>query len=149
MTNTEELREVIRQGAIKYLLSYVPSPSEKQINEVIQEWTDAARQKRMNELKMECGEGWRKLVEACHQELLEIDPGYKPTQIKEKFGHLRYYFDTTLKFEDPNFHHMHRIANRYELKSMWTCEVCGEKGETIARNGWHKTLCEQHKERTH
>lgn len=103
----------------------------------------------MNELKMECGEGWRHLVESCHQELLAIDPDYKPTQIKEKFGHLRYYFDTKLKYGDPDYHQMHLIANRYELKSMWTCEVCGEKGETITRSGWHKTLCEQHKQRTH
>ena len=103
----------------------------------------------MDELIIQCGDGWLHLVEACHKELLEIDPGYRPTQIKEKFGHLRYYFSTTLKYGDPEYHKMHLIANRYELKSMWTCEVCGEKGETIVKNGWHKTRCEQHKERTH
>jgi hypothetical protein len=103
----------------------------------------------MDELNIECGEGWRSLIEACHQELLAIDPTYEPTQIKEKFGSLRYYFQSNYGRDDQRILRMFAVINRYELESMRVCEVCGKEGEGVIRHGWLKTMCEEHAERTH
>ena len=97
-----------------------------------------------NELPISCGDGWLHLIKACHEELLAIDPGYKPTQIKEKFGSLRFYFESTLDRKDENFLRMYSIANRYELESMKTCEKCGKPGEGVLNGRWLHTLCEHH-----
>jgi hypothetical protein len=38
-----------------------------------------------------CGTGWKKLLEDLHDDLVKIDPDYKLSQFKEKFGTLRFY----------------------------------------------------------
>lgn len=34
------------------------------------------------------------------------------------------------------------IVFEYEKRSAVTCELCGDSGQTLVRNHWHKTLCE-------
>lgn len=36
---------------------------------------------------------WYLAIAQCHEEMREVDPGYRIVQIKEKFGGLRYYYD--------------------------------------------------------
>lgn len=60
----------------------------------------------------------------------------KFTQIKEKFGTLRMYYDGG---DDVT----RAVTTFAEIMSSRTCEVCGDKGETI-RTGWHRTLCSEH-----
>ena len=92
-------------------------------------------------LHTECGEGWYPLVLQCHNELLALDPDYRPAQIKEKFGTLRFYFDTKEGLWDE----MQAIVTKHEKMSAVTCEVCGEPGVLCNPRGyWYKTLCAEH-----
>jgi triacylglycerol esterase/lipase EstA (alpha/beta hydrolase family) len=81
-------------------------------------------------------------------------------QVKEKFAGLRIYFDM---YDDTPIEQLEKYDNedycnqrdRYwnyvdnaiqftEYLSHKTCEVCGKRGK-VYRNGWWKTLCEDHK----
>lgn len=58
------------------------------------------------------------------------------TQVKEKFGTLRFYY----RGGDEVVDGMVRMA---ELMSSVTCEVCGKPGKTQG-TGWTKTTCDEH-----
>jgi len=85
-----------------------------------------------------CEEGWHKLVAECHLEILKIDPNYKIYQIKEKFGSLRYYFDT--KLGDMVEYEIFQVASKYELLSQEVCEKTGKPGVLMFKQGLYKTL---------
>lgn len=58
------------------------------------------------------------------------------TQVKEKFGSLRFYYDGgNLKIEN--------YVTFAECMSSHTCEVCGSPGKTRSE-GWIKVLCDKH-----
>jgi hypothetical protein len=59
------------------------------------------------------------------------------TQVKEKYGTLRFYFDGGDDYIDG-------IIAMAESMSARTCEVCGAPG-TSNGGGWIRTLCEEHK----
>jgi len=92
----------------------------------------------------ECGDGWYDLINHLSS---AIDTYTNPisefnvfnvgvSQVKEKFGTLRFYADNTDRVIDG----MIWLA---EHKSAHTCETCGNRGET--RNGsWLVTLCDLH-----
>ena len=84
------------------------------------------------------GRGWWPIVAALHEMLLEIDPGYRPAQIKEKFGGLRYYAD----FSDGMRERTELLVRLAERVAARTCEKCGRPGEACTPSGfWRKTLC--------
>jgi hypothetical protein len=58
------------------------------------------------------------------------------TQVKEKFGSLRFYYDGGDEY-------IAGLVDMAEAISEVTCEVCGTPGET-RQVGWHKVLCETH-----
>lgn len=62
---------------------------------------------------IDCPEEWNPLIIECHEKLMEIDPNYMVLQIKEKFGGLRYYFDTLT----DNRKEMQDVVNVYEKAS--------------------------------
>jgi hypothetical protein len=63
------------------------------------------------------------------------------TQIKEKFGALRFYYEGNVAEEVIYY------VDFAQAISARTCEVCGAAGEK-RNNGWVKTLCDvHHKER--
>ncbi len=98
----------------------------------------------MNELPIECGDGWLGIINECHAELLKLDPNYTPTQIKEKYGMLRFYYQTTLPTNTDEYKSMYLISNKYELMSRKVCETCGETGKLRVDRPWIKTLCDEH-----
>lgn len=59
------------------------------------------------------------------------------TQVKEKFGSLRFYYSGGDDLIDG-------IVRMAESMSDRTCEECGAPG-TPSSNGWIQTLCEEHK----
>lgn len=85
--------------------------------------------------------GWEPLVDELHKKVLEIDPDVVVEQVKEKFGGLRYYFDTKLDLE---YQQIENLVLETERKCLITCEVCGARGETVNHQGWLKTLCLRH-----
>jgi hypothetical protein len=95
--------------------------------------------------------GWVPLVDELHARVLKLDPDIHVAQVKEKFGGLRYYYDTSEKYQkkhggcraftDPMF----LLVHAYENISVTTCEVCGERGKQ-REGGWIHTLCDAHDE---
>lgn len=58
------------------------------------------------------------------------------SQIKEKFGELRFYYD-------GGDDHINGLVIMAEEWASRTCEECGKPG-TARRDGWIKTLCDEH-----
>lgn len=87
---------------------------------------------------IDCGKGWWPLIEAIDDEISKLDPNYSVYQIKEKFGGLRFYYAPS----DPsNSSAISEIISKYESLSYKTCEVTGEEGLLMIRNGYsYKTL---------
>jgi len=86
------------------------------------------------------GDGWKKIVLETDAMLSHIDPNYCILQVKEKFGTLRYYFDTDKDGADRQI--MFAIASHAETRSSRTCEVCGGYGELRDDMPWIRTLCD-------
>lgn len=83
------------------------------------------------------GPGWQAIIEKCHKVLRESSPDYKPIQIKEKFGGLRYYVQG-VEFGTPAYNPITEAEETAEA----TCEECGQPGENKSVKGWWRTLCE-------
>src|SRR5690242_4765524 len=80
------------------------------------------------------GEGWRPLVEACHQELEAAFPDYELLTIKQRFGLLEYQAfprpwgagERTFTAEEQAA--LHATADAYRERSGTVCEWCGKPG---------------------
>jgi len=68
----------------------------------------------------------------------EVPPSFYVTQIKEKFGSLRFYIMAAP--ED-----IHDMVHKAENKSYYICEVCGKEGKQFYRDDlpWVRTLCDE------
>jgi hypothetical protein len=86
--------------------------------------------------RIDCSPGWHSLIVKLDEELSQIDPDYTIQQVKEKFGGLRYYFNT----KTDRFKEMDSVVRRYEQIAWETCEVTGEHGVLMVRNGWYRTI---------
>lgn len=104
---------------------------------------------------IECGDGWLDILSslcfliAQHERNIEgrnkylqkegKEPvayeSFKFTQIKEKFGGLRIYYNGG----DEYIRGLMGMAESWSYK---TCEICGNKGQTT-KHGWLKTICEK------
>ena len=90
------------------------------------------------------GDGWYQIVydlsaklEALILALPEADrKDCKASQVKEKFGGLRFYMDSATD-------EMRALIHEAESLSFKTCEVCGKPGERRG-GGWISTLCDEH-----
>ena len=114
----------------------------------------------------ECGDGWYQILDSlCANIQSHIDWSHKSyawdlkwneehpeeqrpvrepvsqvvaTQVKEKFGGLRFYYDGG----DEEISGMVRMAESWAAH---TCEECGAPG-TMRQGGWIRTLCDTHEE---
>ena len=103
----------------------------------------------------EHGDGWYQIIDSlCANIQHHIDynnknfekgytqykqvPQVVATQVKEKFGTLRFYYDGGDDVIDG-------MVNMAESWSTVTCEECGAPG-TQNSQGWIKTLCETHRQ---
>ncbi len=92
--------------------------------------------------RRDCGFGWYSLIDGLELILSTTDPDMKPSQIKEKFGGLRYYTDKSPSKAGA------KAISFAEALSLHICEICGEPGG-LSGKGWTKTLCPIHaKERS-
>jgi len=83
---------------------------------------------------IECGSGWKDLLDNMTDEIKKVFPEMKFTQIKEKFGTLRAYCCSAPE-------EAHGIIEKYEELSHTTCEACGKPGR-LCGGGWYKVRCE-------
>ena len=99
-------------------------------------------------------DGWKKtlgipLCEELREELLRVDPSllntYRVSQVKEKYGTLRWY-------DDDYSDQIQDILTKYEDISRFTCVVCGKINVPIFDDGWISPFCvecyKSHRERT-
>ena len=84
------------------------------------------------------GAGWHPLIEDLEADLLDIDPEYTLTQVKEKFGGLRYY--ATPSNLDV-YEAFHARIGRTEAESYKVCEECGTRDDVTTEGGWLRTMC--------
>lgn len=80
---------------------------------------------------------WTAFVPREERPIPDIVEQVVATQVKEKFGSLRFYYNGGDDYIDG-------LVRMAELISEHTCEVCGDKGE-LSSSGWYKTLCDRHK----
>lgn len=66
--------------------------------------------------------------------ILQLNTGFAVSEVKEKFGTLRFCCGAT-----ETIHKYIRLAERL---SAVTCEDCGEPGSRIEHRGWISTLCD-------
>ena len=94
----------------------------------------------------ECGEGWYDLLDELmtdlEREMAKTEASIKVRQIKEKFGGLRFYADTSSSFKQA--FSLNDLIIAAEDKSFSICEICGQEGELRRKNGWLRTLCVSH-----
>lgn len=93
----------------------------------------------------ETGKGWSEIILHTHEKLKIIDPYYTIGQIKEKFGGLRYYYDTSMH-DNIRREIMDDVISMAELRASRTCEICGtdkhDAGvETRVDHYWYYTYC--------
>ena len=95
-----------------------------------------------------CGEGWRSLVEACHDELAAAFPDYRFYNIKQKWGVLA--FQARPRTGDATSEeqaHVQKITEKYGAASGSVCEWCGRAGSLregllVADQPSDLTLCD-------
>jgi hypothetical protein len=79
------------------------------------------------------------IAKETYREVRDAIPQVVATQIKEKFGTLRFYYHGGDDIVDG-------IVRMAEAMSAVTCEVCGDVGKTNG-DGWLSTLCDKHREK--
>jgi hypothetical protein len=84
------------------------------------------------------GKGWFPIIKSMIEELIEIGWDKRTTQVKEKFGGLRFYLETYPEGAAE-------IISKYEKMSYTLCETCGNPGE-LRKGSWLFTLCDEHHE---
>ena len=83
---------------------------------------------------IECGDGWFLILwRLCRD--IEGFGDVVATQVKEKYGGLRFYTHGGTHVDD-------RIAQA-EAESMQTCENCGRPGRVLNDRGWFVCACDE------
>jgi hypothetical protein len=86
------------------------------------------------------GAGWVPILARLATDLSAMGWDGSVSQIKEKFGSLRFYANAVGVPDELHEAFSERII-KAELESQTTCETCGEAG-TLRAGGWYKTLCD-------
>lgn len=104
---------------------------------------------------IECDDGWYDLLyHLCREIQSYVDqngcPAIIATQIKEKFGSLRFYYHMDIDqapldevAQDNCYKAIDAIVDRYVTLSHKTCEDTGNVGSLCKRGHWMKTLCKE------
>ena len=103
------------------------SRTEVEVDKLTQEWMDKWA---------DCvGAGWHKILKRGVSYLFLNGWDGCTTQIKEKFGTLRFYCTVGLEPEG-----LYSLVDAMEFASGFICERCGEAGKSVGY-GWIKTAC--------
>jgi hypothetical protein len=102
--------------------------------------------KLLNKVAIETGDGWEVIItELCKLLQFWTDhnnlPQITATQIKEKYGGLRFYYDPWHEFANGTIQMAEALTYR-------TCEYCGSTdGAKANERGWIKVLCTKCREK--
>jgi hypothetical protein len=89
-------------------------------------------------------DGWGPLIADLETKLKALSPDYTISQVKEKFGGLRYYASTgDVDVDAETSKQFYDQIREAEAKTYEICECCGQPGRLTRRGGrgWYKTLC--------
>ncbi len=92
----------------------------------------------------EFGDGWMDLVNGTLEKIEAIDSHYEVLQIKEKYGELRWYGESSYEYGTPQAMVIGSLVNEAEARSRTICETCGLPGKLQSRNYWYFTACTNH-----
>jgi len=81
--------------------------------------------------------GWFPIIKSLIEDLIKLGWNKETTQVKEKFGGLRFYINA-------GSDEIHQRILQAEKESYETCEECGKSGELRKDIGWYSTLCDEH-----
>jgi hypothetical protein len=86
------------------------------------------------------GPGWSKLIKELTDKLFALGWDGGLSQVKEKFGTLRFYFNNNIQgiFGEIAFD----VVDQAEWQSGQICETCGEFGK-VRGNGWLSCRCDK------
>lgn len=82
----------------------------------------------------ECGSGWFKLIDTLSHFLSLSKTKIEATQVKEKFGTLRFYYSGGDDYTD-------NLISAFESASEHTCEQCGNWSK-LRNVGWVYNMCD-------
>lgn len=89
------------------------------------------------------GPGWHSLLLRLHEQLLDLDPGYRVDDLKEKLGAARIRITATSAMTRTEAQALVAAA---EEQSGTVCEFCGAPGRRRRRGdvaeGWMKAVCD-------
>ena len=83
----------------------------------------------------EVGDGWEPLIRELSEQITKLDATVQATQVKEKFGGLRFYINHATD-------EIGSLISIAESKSYYICENCGKPG-TLRTDGWYVTACDE------
>lgn len=82
--------------------------------------------------------GWDELVTTLIREVVELSPGIRILQIKDKFAGLRFYYSGNVSDISDE---AKKLIDEAETKSYTICQDCGLPGKQVSTD-WIRTLCE-------
>jgi hypothetical protein len=94
------------------------------------------------------GEGWRPLVEECHERLEAAFPDYELLAIKQKYGLLEYqafprrWVQGQTQWTDQEYADLLGITSEIRDRSESVCEWCGASGLLRESRTVERTLCD-------
>lgn len=96
-------------------------------------------------------DGWISFVLDLDKKISAVNPHYCISQVKEKFGGLRYYIEvpTYTSVNKVMYDIIDDLVHLAEQRSLRICQVCGKHGKLRNHNGWYSTLCDVHNELAH
>jgi hypothetical protein len=100
---------------------------------------------------VETGNGWFPIINLlCSNLQWDTDrngyPQVVATQVKEKFGTLRFYYthapsDNLITYTDRQYGHQDGMISFVEQLSAYVCEECGSNDKVTQTKGWIVSLC--------
>lgn len=85
-----------------------------------------------------CGDGWYDLIDVLSDLLTKHDPNIVASQVKEKFGGLRFYYG------GKRDSYCDGAVGMAEAFSMISCDECGAPAKTGTQMGYVSTRCSKH-----
>ena len=98
----------------------------------------------------QCNDGWFKIIDEACKKLSKFSEYIYLSQIKEKFGELRIYYDYRTDVSQREKKTIQdalvEITTEASNQSLKQCEICGEKANFCVRldGKLFKTLCSKH-----
>lgn len=88
--------------------------------------------------------GWAGIIDGLLFQLRTLDVDIVITQVKEKFGSLRFYFDFATDVSDVTHETVHTLVGAAELSTCNVCILCAAPKTREGTGSWIRFFCDQH-----